>query len=90
MMNMLNMEEYQVPSPSSALYGKLIQRLREIMPNKLITAFYYGYAGGFKSISLITCGLNFGSGWSAPSGFAHSKWASVNTIYPRASSDREI
>ena len=78
------------PSPSSALYGKLIQRLREIMPNKLITAFYYGYAGGFNQYADYMW-PNFGSGWSAPSGFAHSKWASMSIQYTQGiPSDREI
>ena len=71
------------PSPSSALYGKLIQRLREIMPNKLITAFYYGYATGFNQNAkdaLDYMWPNFGVS-NAPSGFANSKWARMSIQY---------
>lgn len=78
------------PSPSSALYGKLIKRLRELMPKKLITAFYYGYAGGFNQY-VDYMWPDFGAGRTAPSGFAHSKWASMSIQYTQGTpSDRQI
>ena len=72
------------PSPSGANFSLLIQRLRQLMPNKLITAFRYGYATGFTTTALNAIDYmwpNFGSGWSAPSGFSNSKWASMSIQY---------
>lgn len=81
------------PSPSGANFSLLIQRLRQLMPNKLITAFHYGYANGFNTTALNAIDYmwpNFGYGYSAPSGFSNSKWASMSIQYtdgyPSASS----
>lgn len=73
-----------LPSPSGANFSMLIQRLRQLMPNKLITAFHYGYAGSFNTTALNAIDYmwpNFGSGYSAPSGFSNSKWASMSIQY---------
>lgn len=73
-----------LPSPSGANFSLLIQRLRQLMPNKLITAFHYGYAVSFNTTALNAIDYmwpNFGSGWSAPSGFSNSKWASMSIQY---------
>lgn len=72
------------PSPSGTIFSQLIQRLREVMPGKLITAFRYGYAGSFNQAALNTLDYmwpDFGTGWGAPSGFANSKWASMSIQY---------
>lgn len=71
------------PSPSGANFSLLIQRLRTLMPNKLITAFYYGYATGFNQTALTALDYmwpNFGVS-GAPSGFANSKWARMSIQY---------
>lgn len=72
------------PSPSGTNYSLLIQALREKMPNKLITAFRYGYATGFNQTALTALDYmwpDFGTGWSAPTGFSNSKWASMSIQY---------
>lgn len=82
------------PSPSGALFSKLIQAVRAKMPNKLITAFRYGYAYYFNQTALDALDYmwpNFGINWSAPSGFANSKWASMSIQYTQGiPSDRQI
>ncbi len=65
-----------LPSPSSTIMGNLISKLRELMPDKLITAFYYGYAGAATS-NLDYMWPNFGCSETPPSGFAKNKWAKL-------------
>lgn len=73
------------PSPSAYNYGLLIQKVRQLLPDKLVTAFYYGYAiYGFDQTTLDALSYmwpNFGYGYSMPSGFAHSKWATMSIQY---------
>lgn len=73
------------PSPSAYNYGLLIQKVRQLLPDKLVTAFYYGYAiYGFDQTTLNALSYmwpNFGTGYSMPSGFAHSKWATMSIQY---------
>ena len=83
-----------LPSPSSTIMGNLIAKLRELMPNKLITAFRYGYATGLNTTA--TGKLNymwpdFGCTATPPTGFSASKWAKLtisitNEGYTRPSS----
>lgn len=79
-----------LPSPSSTIMGNLISKLRELMPDKLITAFYYGYAGSATG-SLDYMWPNFGCSETPPSGFSKNKWAKLtisitNEGYTRPSS----
>lgn len=74
------------PSPSGTNFSQLIQTLRENekMSGKLITAFRYGYATSFNQTALNALDYmwpNFGSYYSAPSGFANGKWASMSIQY---------
>ena len=74
------------PSPSGTNFSALITALRanSKMSGKLITAFHYGYAPGFNQNAknaLDYMWPNFGTDWSAPSGFADSKWASMSIQY---------
>lgn len=72
------------PSPSGAIFSKLIQNLRAKMPNKLITAFHYGYAKNFNQAALSAVDYmwpDFGVYRNAPYGFPDSKWASMSIHY---------
>lgn len=69
-----------LPSPSSAIMGNLIAKLRELMPSKLITAFRYDYAIGLNATA--TGKLNymwpdFGCSPTSPTGLTNSKWAKL-------------
>lgn len=58
----------------------LFIRLRELMPDKLITAFHYGYATGFNQTALNAIDFmwpDFGVSY-APTGFEDSKWARMS------------
>lgn len=72
------------PSPSAYNYGLLIQKVRQLLPNKLVTAFYYGYVG-FDQATLNAFSYmwpNFGYGYDVPTaGYPHSKWASMSIQY---------
>ena len=65
-----------LPSPSSTIMGSLITKLRELIPNKLITTFYYGYAGSATG-SLDYMWPDFGCNSYLPSGFPANKWAKL-------------
>ena len=74
------------PSPSGTNFSALITALRANpkMSGKLITAFYYGYAGGFNQAAkdaLDYMWPNFGYDQYPPSGFPDSKWASMSIQY---------
>lgn len=72
------------PSPSAYNYGLLIQKVRQLLPDKLITAFYYGYVYYFDEATLNALSYmwpNFGTDYYAPSGFPDSKWASMSIQY---------
>lgn len=71
---------------SGANFSLLIDALRgnAKMSGKLITAFHYGYATSFNQTALNEIDYmwpDFGFGWSAPSGFPNSKWASLSIQY---------
>jgi len=74
-----------LPSPSAANYGKLIQKVRALLPGKLITAFYYSDSTSlnFDQASLDALDYmwpNFGAS-NAPASFANSKWARMSIQY---------
>lgn len=68
-------------SPSGENFSLLIQRLRELMPDKLITAKYYGYASLLDQAgkdALDYLWPNFGISPKAPIGFPDSKWTKMS------------
>ena len=71
-----------LPSPSAVILGNLVTRLRELMPNKLITAFSFGnyipYMGATVFNSLDYMHPNFGCNPIPPSGLPNSKWAKLS------------
>lgn len=93
--------EYEIapsglPSPSATIMGNLVTRLRQLMPDKLITAFYYGsyipYMGSTVFTSLDYMHPNFGCNSYPPTGLPNSKWAKLSvhiqsqaSIYPTCS-----
>ena len=71
------------PSPSGTNFSRLIQALRIRMPNKLITAFYYGFACDFSQNAkdvLDYMWTNFGVS-NTPTGFSNNKWARLSIHY---------
>lgn len=67
------------PAPSCANNGLLVQKVRALLPNKLITAFYYSDSAylGFDQASLNAFDYmwpNFGTS-ASPTGFSNDKWA---------------
>ncbi len=69
-----------LPSQSGTIMGNLIAKLRELMPDKLITAFYYGNAWYMNSTAMNKLNYmwpNFGCSETPPSGFAKNKWAKL-------------
>lgn len=72
------------PSPSGTIFSQLIVRLRELMPNKLITAFYFGAAKSFNQDALDALDYmwpDFSFNQPAPAGFPVSKWARMSIQY---------
>jgi hypothetical protein len=71
-----------LPSPSAVILGNLVTRLRELMPNKLITAFSFGnyipYMGATVFNSLDYMHPNYGCNPTPPSGLPNSKWAKLS------------
>ena len=81
------------PSPSGANFSALITALRTKMPDKLITAFYFGYATSFTQAAKDAIDYmwpDFGVR-TAPSGVPNNKWARMSIQYTQnRPSDREI
>ncbi len=84
-----------LPTPSATIYGNLIKRVKQLLPNKLVTAFYYsdgGYSLNFDSTTYNALDYmwpNFGCNPYPPTGFPASKWAKLSihvdnggTTYP--------
>lgn len=71
-----------LPSPSAVILGNLVTRLRQLMPNKLITAFSYGnyipYMGATVFNSLDYMHPNYGCNATPPTGLPKSKWAKLS------------
>lgn len=71
-----------LPSPSAVILGNLVTRLRQLMPNKLITAFSFGnyipYMGATVFNSLDYMHTDFGCNPTLPSGLPNSKWAKLS------------
>lgn len=69
-----------LPSQSGTIMGNLITKLRELMPNKLITSFYFGNAWYMNATAMNKLDYlwpNFGCNETPPSGFAMNKWAKL-------------
>lgn len=86
-----------LPSPSGANYGALVERVKQLLPGKLVTAFRYGYAPSFPQSTLNVIDYmwpNFGANNAAPAGFSANKWAkmSIHVIsqYSTNPSDTDI
>lgn len=72
------------PSPSTSSFGLLIQRVRELLPNKLITAFHYGGYTSFDQTTMNAISYmwpNFGCSSTPPTGLSKDKWAKLSLHY---------
>ena len=72
------------PTPSTNNFGLLIQKVRELLPDKLITAFDYGGYTGFNQTTMNAISYmwpNFGCSSNPPSGLPKSKWAKLSLHY---------
>lgn len=70
-----------LPSPSGAIYGALVERVKELLPGKLVTAFRFGNADYFPQSTLNVIDYmwpDFGNNNPTPSGFLASKWAKMS------------
>lgn len=70
------------PTPSCANYGLLVQKVRALLPNKLITAFYYSDSAylNFSQDALNAFDYlysDFGTS-NAPTGLDNGKWAKMS------------
>lgn len=72
------------PSPSATNFGLLIQRVRELLPDKLITVFHFGGYTYFDQTTMDAISYmwpNFGCNAVPPSGLPNSKWAKLSLHY---------
>ncbi len=70
-----------LPSPSTTIFGNLVKRVRQLLPDKLITVFNFGGYTGFDATTMNAISYmwpDFGAGWSAPIGLGDSKWAKMS------------
>lgn len=80
-----------LPSQSGVIMGNLIAKLRELMPNKLITAFYFGNAYNLNATAMGKLDYmwpDFGCSSYAPTGFPTSKWAKLTISITNQGSTR--
>ena len=80
--------------PNSTIYGNLIQKVRQLLPGKLVTAFNYSETGdtAFNQATYNALNYmwpNFGTDYTAPTNLGNSKYAkmsihiiSQSEIYP--------
>ena len=69
-----------LPNPSAAIYGRLIQRVKQLLPGKLVTAFDYGYTN-FDTATMNALDYmwsDFGCSSTPPTGLPNSKWAKLS------------
>lgn len=72
------------PTPSTNNFGLLIQKVRELLPDKLITVFHYGGYTYFDQTTMNAISYmwpNFGCSANPPSGLSKSKWAKLSLHY---------
>ena len=70
-----------LPSPSGAIYGALVEKVKQLLPGKLVTAFRFGNAFSFPQSTLNVLDYmwpDFGANNSTPSGFPDRKWAKLS------------
>lgn len=80
-----------LPTPSGIIMGNLINRLRQLLPDKLITAFRFGYAFDLNSTAMGNLDYmwpDFGCVQSVPIGFTNSKWAKLSISITNQGSTR--
>lgn len=69
------------PDPSPTILGYLIVRLRQLLPDKLVTAFRFGYLSHLDTAAVNTFDYmwpNYGCNTTSPSQFPKSKWAKLS------------
>lgn len=72
------------PTPSTTNFGLLIQKVRELLPDKLITVFHYGGYTYFDQTTMNAISYmwpDFGCNANPPSGLPKSKWAKLSVHY---------
>lgn len=81
-----------LPMPNSTIMGNFIRRLRQLLPDKLITAYRWGYAFSFAQSTYNALDYmwpDYGTDYNAPTGLANSKWARMSihltNYYPTSS-----
>ena len=72
-----------LPTPSATIYGNLIKRVKQLLPNKLVTAFYFSDYISLNFDAATYAALdylwpNFGCNPNPPTGFPVSKWAKLS------------
>ncbi|MEA4810207.1 glycosyl hydrolase family 18 protein [Macellibacteroides fermentans] len=70
-----------LPAPSATNFGLLIQEVRDLLPDKLITVFHYGGYTNFDATTMSSLDYmwpNFGCAPTPPTGLANSKWAKLS------------
>lgn len=78
-----------LPNPSIEIYGNLIQKVRQLLPNKLITAFRFSDSGiglnfnqtALNALSYMWPDFGVSANPYASSEFANSKWAKLSIQY---------
>ncbi|WP_373156875.1 glycosyl hydrolase family 18 protein [Bacteroides cellulosilyticus] len=70
-----------LPSPSTTIFGDLIKRVRQLLPDKLITVFHFGGYTYFDTNTMNAISYmwpNFGTTQNPPAGLSNSKWARMS------------
>ncbi len=70
-----------LPAPSSTIFGNLIQEVRRLLPDKLITAFHFGGNTYFDQATMDALSYmwpNYGCSPTPPLGLPNSKWAKLS------------
>ena len=70
-----------LPSPSTTIFGNLVKRVRQLLPDKLITVFSFGGYTNFDATTMNAISYmwpDFGADWSTPAGLGNSKWAKMS------------
>ena len=81
------------PTPSTTNFGLLIQKVRELLPNKLITVFHFGGYTYFDQTTMNAISYmwpNFGCSANPPSGLPKSKWAKLSLHYTNSTPSQSV
>ena len=63
------------------IFGNLVKRVRQLLPDKLITVFGFGGYTNFDATTMNAISYmwpDFGADWSTPGGLGNSKWAKMS------------